>query len=177
MPKYNNPRKTWQYTEEFKAKAVQLSELQGVQVKEVAETLDIHPFMLSRWRKEYREGKIVADKRKKVTSIKKEQAELDELKKLRKEVTRLKQENDLLKKWQRFLAEEHQNDIDSSRETDSSEYSIFVSGFRYPVVATMTGSSDQSRSDRRKMPCCYLRLRRYINAVMVLTVVQEFTRL
>jgi transposase len=52
MPKYNNPRKTWQYTEEFKAKAVQLSELQGVQVKEVAETLDIHPFMLSRWRKE-----------------------------------------------------------------------------------------------------------------------------
>jgi transposase len=121
MPKYNNPRKTWQYTEEFKAKAVQLSELQGVQVKEVAETLDIHPFMLSRWRKEYREGKIVADKRKKVTSIKKEQAELDELKKLRKEVTRLKQENDLLKKWQRFLAEEHQNDIDSSRETDSSE--------------------------------------------------------
>jgi len=33
-----------------------------VQVKEVAEALDIHPFMLSRWRKEYKEGIIVADK-------------------------------------------------------------------------------------------------------------------
>lgn len=115
MPRYNQPRKTWRYTGEFKAKAVQLSLLYGVQVKEVAETLDIHRFMLSRWRKEYREGKIVADKRKRVTSIKQEKAELDELKKLRKEVARLKQENDLLKKWQRFLAEEHQNDIDSSR--------------------------------------------------------------
>jgi len=59
MPKYNNPRRTWQYTNEFKAKAVQLSLLEGVQVQEVAKTLDIHPMILSRWRKEYREGKIV----------------------------------------------------------------------------------------------------------------------
>ena len=72
MPRYNQPRKTWQYTEEFKAKAVQLNLLDGIQVKDVAATLDIHPFMLSRWRKEYREGKIVAEKRKKVTSLKKE---------------------------------------------------------------------------------------------------------
>ena len=70
MPRYNQPRKTWRYTGEFKAKAVQLSLLDGVQVKEFAETLDIHPFMLSRWRKEYWEGKIVSDKRKRVTSIK-----------------------------------------------------------------------------------------------------------
>ena len=115
MPKYNNSRKTWRYTNEFKAKAVQLSLLEGVQVKEVAETLDIHPFMLSRWRKEYREGKIVADKRKKVTSISVDKKELDRVKKLEKENARLRQENDLLKKWQRFLAEEHQNDLDSSR--------------------------------------------------------------
>ncbi|MET0001858.1 MAG: transposase, partial [Candidatus Thiodiazotropha lotti] len=60
MPKYNNPRKTWRYINEFKAKAVQLTYLDDVQIKKVAETLDIHPFMLSRWRKEYREGKIVA---------------------------------------------------------------------------------------------------------------------
>ena len=117
MPKYNNSRKTWRYTEEFKAKAVQLSLLEGVQVKEVADTLDIHPFMLSRWRKEYREGKIVADKRKKITSISYDKKELDRVKKLEKENSRLRQENDLLKKWQRFLAEEHQNDLDSSRGT------------------------------------------------------------
>lgn len=118
MPKYNNPRKTWRYTNEFKAKAVQLSYLDGVQIKKVAETLDIHPFMLSRWRKEYREGKIVVDKRHKVTSIRNEKKELDRVKALEKEVARLKQENELLKKWQRYLAEQHQSDLDSSRDMD-----------------------------------------------------------
>jgi transposase len=120
MPRYNNPRKTWQYTNEFKVKAVQLTYLDGVQIKKVAETLDIHPFMLSRWRKEYREGKIVVDKRQKVTSIKQEKKKLDKMKALEKEVARLKQENDLLKKWQRYLAEQHQNDLDSSRNMDDN---------------------------------------------------------
>ncbi len=49
MPKYTKPRKTWHYLNEFKVKAVQLSLLDNIQVKEVAETLDIHPFMLSRF--------------------------------------------------------------------------------------------------------------------------------
>ena len=118
MARYNNSRKTWQYTQEFKAKAVQLSLLDGVQVKEVAETLGIHPFMLSRWRKEYREGVIVADKRKKVTSIKQEKKEMDRIKRLENDNARLRQENDLLKKWQRFLAEEHRNDSGSSSNTE-----------------------------------------------------------
>ena len=118
MAKNINPRRTWKYSKEFKVKAVQLSLQEGVQVKEVANTLDIHPFMLSRWRKEYREGIMVADNRKKVTSsIRKDKAELNKIKKLEKENARLKQENSLLKKWQRFLAEQHQKDIDSSRET------------------------------------------------------------
>ena len=118
MAKNINPRRTWKYKNDFKVKAVQLSLHEGVQVKEVAKALDIHPFMLSRWRKEYREGKLVADKRKKVISIKKDKAELNKIKKLEKENARLKQENELLKKWQRFLAEQHQKDIDSSRETE-----------------------------------------------------------
>jgi len=119
MPRYNKPRRTWRYTNEFKAKAVKLSLLEHVQVKDVANTLDIHPFMLSRWRKEYREGKIVPDKRNKATNIRNEKMELGKVKRLEKENARLRQENDLLKKWQRFLAEEHQNDIDSSRETEN----------------------------------------------------------
>ena len=117
MPKVHNPRKTWKYSNEFKVKAVQLSLQDGVQVQEVAKILDIHPFMLSRWRKQYREGKIVADNRTKAPSIHKEKAELNKIKKLEKENARLKQENSLLKKWQRFLAEQHQKGIDSSRET------------------------------------------------------------
>jgi len=118
MPRYTQPRKTWRYTQEFKAKAVQLSLIDGVQVKAVAETLDIHPFMLSRWRKEFREGLIVPDKRSKVTSLNKKQSELNKIEKLELQNAQLKQENELLKKWQRFLAQIHQNDISSSRETD-----------------------------------------------------------
>jgi transposase len=82
MPKYNQPRKTWKYSNEFKVKAVQLSLLSNVQVKDVADTLDIHPFMLSRWRKEYREGKIVTRGKDKLTGLGKQQQELDRLKKL-----------------------------------------------------------------------------------------------
>ena len=118
MPKYNNPKKTLKYPDEFKVKAVQLSLQKGVKVKEVAELLDIHPFMLSRWRKEFRKGKIVADKRKKVISIRKEKTKLSKIRQLKKENARLKQENDLLKKWQRFLAEQRQSGTNSSRETD-----------------------------------------------------------
>ena len=118
MPRYTQPRRTWHYLNEFKVKAVQLSLLEGVQVQDVAKTLDIHPFMLSRWRKEYREGKLVADKRKKIIPMAKDKKKLDRVKQLEKENARLKQENDLLKKWQRYLAEAHQSDLDSSRDTE-----------------------------------------------------------
>jgi transposase len=118
MPRYTQPRKTWRYTNEFKAKAVELTYLEDIKIKDVAETLDIHPFMLSRWRKEYREGRIVADTKLKVTSLSDERREMDRLKKLEKENARLRQENDLLKKWQRYLAEQHQSALDLSRNTD-----------------------------------------------------------
>ena len=120
MPRYNNPRKTWQYTNEFKIGAVKLSFMDGVQVRQVAAKLDIHPFMLSRWRKEYREGKFVVDKKSKAPDRRAEKQELDRIRQLEKQVADLKEENELLKKWQRFLAEEHHNDISSSRETETS---------------------------------------------------------
>lgn len=40
MPRYNQPKKTHRYTTEFKTKAVRLSHMEGVQVQEVAKTLD-----------------------------------------------------------------------------------------------------------------------------------------
>jgi transposase-like protein len=55
MPK-PGPRTTYRYSRDFKATAVRLSELPGVAVRDVAESLYIHPFMLSRWRKQAREG-------------------------------------------------------------------------------------------------------------------------
>jgi len=36
--------------------AVKLSHMPGVEVQTVANALDVHPFMLSRWRKEVRDG-------------------------------------------------------------------------------------------------------------------------
>lgn len=105
MPRASKARRTNRYSNEFKTKAVRLSLMGGVQVQEVAQVLDIHPFKLSRWRKDYREGRIVPDKRQKVVSLKPDKAEIDKIKGLEKENARLRQEYDLLKKWQRFLAE------------------------------------------------------------------------
>jgi transposase len=118
MPKYNNPRRTWKYSNEFKVNAVQLSFVVGVTIKSVALKLDIHPFILSRWRKEYREGIIVADKRKKVAGQSKAKKQLTNEQKLERENKQLKEELYALKKWQRFLAEEHQDDINSSKNSE-----------------------------------------------------------
>ena len=49
-------KKVHRYSLEFKLKAVKLSQLKGVEVQAVADALEIHPFMLSRWRKEARDG-------------------------------------------------------------------------------------------------------------------------
>jgi transposase len=90
-------KKINRYTETFKATAVKLAHLKGVLKQDVAESLDIHPFMLSRWIKEVREGKIVA-KGKKVELDTETVTELKRLKKLEKEHERLKLEHALLKK-------------------------------------------------------------------------------
>ncbi|MAY09605.1 MAG: hypothetical protein CL549_03790, partial [Alcanivorax sp.] len=74
MPRYKHPRKTWQYSADFKGKAVELSHQEGIEVQQVAAGLDIHPFMLSRWRKEYREGRIRPDGRKRVDVMKEKKA-------------------------------------------------------------------------------------------------------
>ncbi|MBX3658473.1 MAG: transposase [Ramlibacter sp.] len=50
-----------QYSLEFKLKAVQLSDQPGVLVKDVAQSLCTHPFMLSKWRKQVRDGELAGD--------------------------------------------------------------------------------------------------------------------
>ncbi len=96
MPKYNNPRRTWKYSNEFKVNAIQLSYVVGVTIKSVAENLDIHPFMLSRWRKEYREGKFSIKPRynsnSELMAKIPNKKELNKIKQLEKENERLKLE-------------------------------------------------------------------------------------
>jgi len=103
MPRIKGPRKVYQYSNEFKVTAVRLSHLPDVQVKDVAEELDIHPFMLSRWRKEYREGRLEATVKKTLDS--KTVAELKRLKRLERDYARLKEEHEILKKAIRFCSE------------------------------------------------------------------------
>ena len=60
MPKPGARERSYKYSDEFKATAVRLSELPDVAIQDVAQSLYIHPFMLSRWRKQVREGMIMA---------------------------------------------------------------------------------------------------------------------
>lgn len=113
MPK-PGPRTTYKYSEEFKATAVRLSKLPGVEVQDVAESLYIHPFMLSRWRKQVGEGVIVA----KGSDVDKEvAAELKALRKLKKDHERLQLEHDLLKKAIAFTSIRNQTSSLSSTST------------------------------------------------------------
>ncbi len=63
MPRRVGTKKVQRYSLEFKLKAVKLSELKRVEVQVVAVALEIHPFMLSRRRKEARDGVFVAASR------------------------------------------------------------------------------------------------------------------
>jgi len=52
------PKKVHRYSVEFKVQAVRLSLHPEIQTQDVAHALDIHPFMLSKWKKDYREGEL-----------------------------------------------------------------------------------------------------------------------
>ena len=122
MPKTTKPRRTWKYSREFKLKVIKLSLQPDTYIKDVAQRLDIHPFMLSRWRKAYREGLYGRINQKSLAIMtqqnKAKPKKPSEIERLRQENDRLKMENDLLKKWQWYLAEEYQHDLDSSKDTE-----------------------------------------------------------
>ena len=108
------PRTNPRYSREFKATAVRLSQMPGVAVQDVAQSLYIHPFMLSRWRKQAREGTIVT----KAVSVDKDVlAELKELRRVKKAYEQLKLEHDLLKKAIAFTSERNATSSPSSRSS------------------------------------------------------------
>jgi transposase len=96
------PRKIYRYPEEFRAMAVRLSDMPGVHVQDVAHALDVHPFVLSRWRREAREGRL---KTKRTRLEKDTSPELEELRKLKRDYARLKAEHERLKKTVRSVTE------------------------------------------------------------------------
>ena len=112
MAARKGPRKVNRYSIEMKRTAVRLSNAPGARVMDVAEALDIHPFMLSRWRKLAREGLLVAvpaKKRKSASSSRKSKAptmvEMSKYAKLKRELELLRKEHEFLKKFDRFRAQ------------------------------------------------------------------------
>jgi len=107
-------RKIYRYGIAFKLRAVQMSNQRGVLIKDVAESLCIHPFMLSRWRKEVRDGELVGTSAPiDATSV----AELQRLRVVEQQFKRLRMEHDLLKKAIRFALDRKRKSSRSSRPT------------------------------------------------------------
>jgi len=113
MARIKAPKKVLRYTVEFKLKAVKLSKLEGVRVQDVADALDIHPFMLSRWRKEAREGKLRAQVG--VAPEARRQREVRQLAELKRQYALLKEEHELLKKAIRFCSARRAKSLPSSK--------------------------------------------------------------
>lgn len=110
----SGPRKVARYGDEFKATAVKLSNLSGVLIQDVAAALDIHPFMLSLWRKEVRNGVIMAKSAKLDVEIK---AELKKLREVERRYKILKEEHELLKKAIRFASDRKRKSSSSLTQT------------------------------------------------------------
>ena len=108
------PRKVHHYSVEFKLTAVKLSRMAVVEVQTVADALDIHPFMLSRWRKEARDG-ILRGRVKRVDVVSRPAREIKRLQVLKREHAMLQEEHELLKTAIRYC---------SARRARSSRSSI-----------------------------------------------------
>ena len=81
------------FTREFKRDAVQLVTEKGMPVGKVARDLDIHPNLLHLWRREF-----LKDGEKAFTGKGCVKPENAEIRKLRKELERAREERDILKK-------------------------------------------------------------------------------
>jgi transposase len=113
------PRKIHRYSVEFKVTAVKLSHMPGVEVQTVAQALDIHPFMLSRWRKEVRDG-VLRGRPRRVELPSRPARELKQLQTLKREHALLQEEHALLKKAIRFASARRRRSSPSSIRSATS---------------------------------------------------------
>lgn len=124
MPARKGPKKVNKYSNQLKRTAVRLSEAPGVKVKDVADALDIHPFMLSRWRREAREGLLVDRPEEKSKPEAKPKpkprvrapsaVEMTKYARLKMEMAQLRKEHEFLKKFDRFRLQLKAKDSPSS---------------------------------------------------------------
>lgn len=89
------------FSREFKVEAVKLVRDRGVSAAQAAHDLDVHENVLCKWVKEFG-----ADPAQSFPGHGQRKPEQQELERLRREVTRLKAERDILKKAAAFFAKE-----------------------------------------------------------------------
>ncbi|PHS72709.1 MAG: hypothetical protein COB22_03780 [Cycloclasticus sp.] len=87
-----------QYTVDFKLTAIRLAEHPNVQTQDVAIALGIHPFMLSRWKKEHRDGQFEGAVHECIKGTEEKVLEHKQIRELEKRINKLELENVLLKK-------------------------------------------------------------------------------
>lgn len=135
------------YSNEFKITAIKLASLPGTLIQDIARILDIHPFMLSRWKKEYREGKIMGEPHpdiKKLTEVEEKVSEQKRIRELEKALKKAQIENDLLKKAIRF-------NLEQSRKSSplltgiikSTDLRSSAATMAYPEADTTHGKKDR----------------------------------
>lgn len=97
---FNEKKTRRKYTQEFKEEAVRLITNQGYSFAEAGRNLGVNPNVLSRWKKEIEDVEGFGLSAASAVSV---QAEL---RRLRKENKRLRQEREILKKAAAFFAKE-----------------------------------------------------------------------
>ena len=103
------------YDVDFKRNAVRLSNHPNIQTKDVAGVLKIHPFMLSRWKKEFRRG-AVKNGNENSSAARLEKAQ-QRSRNWKSSWRAHRVENDLLKKARRFLSEGKVRPMPTSKGT------------------------------------------------------------
>ena len=94
--KYNH------YTEDFRREAVRRSEQDGVSAVDVANELGIHPNQIYNWRNQY---KRLSEKQfNTMDGVDYSKQESDEIRKLKRQLADLKEENEFLKKATAYFA-------------------------------------------------------------------------
>jgi transposase len=90
------------YNYQFKHTAVSVANHPDIQTQDVAEALKIHPFMLSRWKKQLRDG-VLEDNDQEARSRNELLKAKEKIKKLERELKRVREENAVLKKAERIF--------------------------------------------------------------------------
>ncbi len=106
------------YSAEFKLTAVRLSQQPGIQVKTVATALEIHPFMLSKWSKDARDGRLRGRAPK--APAPGPAREIAQLQALEAKYAALEEEHALLKKAIRFCSARKATALPSSKRSARS---------------------------------------------------------